>query len=272
MSASFQVGAIQVQVIRDGALRLDAQRMFGEERAAVLREQGSLDEAGRFVIGVHCLLVRSGDRIAILDTGLGLSDASPSASNVFEARGQLLPELGRLGVDPAAVDVVVLSHAHTDHIGGVLHQGRPAFPRARYVLGAADFAHYTSPQAQAETSFHARQLVPLQEHGQLEFAEGELEVLPGVRVLPAPGHTPGHLCVGLTSAGEFGLYVGDLVHHPIQVEHPDWSPTIDWLPALSAESRRAMLARARAERALVLTAHLPFPGAGRVAAGWTPGA
>src|SRR5579884_3734455 len=252
MSASFQVGAIQVQVIRDGALRLDAQRMFGEERAAVLREQGSLDEAGRFVIGVHCLLVRSGDRIAILDTGLGLSDASPSASNVFEARGQLLPELGRLG--------------------GVLHQGRPAFPRARYVLGAADFAHYTSPQAQAETSFHARQLVPLQEHGQLELAEGELEVLPGVRVLPAPGHTPGHLCVGLTSAGEFGLYVGDLVHHPIQVEHPDWSPTIDWLPALSAESRRAMLARARAERALVLTAHLPFPGAGRVAAGWTPGA
>jgi glyoxylase-like metal-dependent hydrolase (beta-lactamase superfamily II) len=270
--ASFSVGSIQVEVVQDGMLRMPPSRLW-DEPLETWRHGASLDESGELVqLSVHCLVVRSGGQIAVLDTGLGLSENSTSTPSVHGTRGQLPDELRRLGIAPEQVDAVVLSHGHGDHIGGNVSEGRPSFPRARYFMGAADFFHFTSDEFLMGSPFHAEQLLPLQEREQLELTDGEHEVLPGVRILPAPGHTPGHICVGLTSNGEHGLYLGDLVHQPIQIEQTEWSPTFDLMPQMSARSRRAVLDRARAERALVLTAHFPFPGVGRIAAGWAPGA
>jgi glyoxylase-like metal-dependent hydrolase (beta-lactamase superfamily II) len=110
-------------------------------------------------------------------------------------------------------------------------------------------------------------LPPLVEHNRLELAESEVEVAPGVRLITAPGHTPGHMCVALTSHSEMAVYTGDMFHHPSQIEHPEWSPLFDVLPELSAETRRAMFERARREGFPLLTAHLPTPGIARLPAG-----
>jgi glyoxylase-like metal-dependent hydrolase (beta-lactamase superfamily II) len=108
---------------------------------------------------------------------------------------------------------------------------------------------------------------PLQEHNRLELAESEVEVAPGVRLIAAHGHTPGHLCVALTSGSEMAVYTGDMFHHPAQIEHPEWSPLFDVLPEMSAETRRTVFERARREGHVLLTAHLPTPGIVRLPAG-----
>jgi glyoxylase-like metal-dependent hydrolase (beta-lactamase superfamily II) len=101
----------------------------------------------------------------------------------------------------------------------------------------------------------------------VELVDTELEVVPGVRLISAPGHTPGHLCVAVTSGREMAIYTGDLLHHHSQLEHPEWSPAFDLLPEQSAASRKRILAEALQQRAILLTAHLPTPGIVRPADG-----
>jgi glyoxylase-like metal-dependent hydrolase (beta-lactamase superfamily II) len=147
-------------------------------------------------------------------------------------------------------------------LGGACEGGVPTFPNARYWVTKPEWDHWTTPEALAERPFLTRKLTPLKEHERLELADAdaEVEVAPGVRLVPAPGHTPGHVCVVLTSGQETAVYCGDLLHHVAQLEHPEWSPAFDLLPVLSAESRRRILEQALRNRAVLLTAHLPTPG------------
>ena len=98
------------------------------------------------------------------------------------------------------------------------------------------------------------------EHARLELADAEAEIAPGVRLIASPGHTPGHVCVALTSGQDIAIYCGDLFHHVCQMERPEWSLAFDVLPEVSAESRRRILEQAVRDRAVLLTAHLPTPG------------
>src|SRR5687768_787274 len=140
-------------------------------------------------MGVQCLLVRSGERLALLDTGLGTDPRSPTTEIIVGERGLLMGELARLGVAPEDIDAVVLSHGHGDQLGGnVLANGSAAFPRARYYLGAEDYEFFTTVTpgdigAAGSSPFHRDQLVPLLEQDRLERTSGEVEVIPGVRIL-----------------------------------------------------------------------------------------
>ena len=268
---TLRVGAIDVAVVPDGVLRMDPSLMFGPDQPEAFRQQVKV-EAGRVPFSVNCLLVRVGERRILLDTGAGRDD--PAA---FERYGQdiggLVDNLAALGVTPADVDTVVLSHAHADHVGGACQiagdRAFPTFLKARYWLWQSEWDYWTTPEVVAERPYLARKLAPLGEHRRLELVDTEAEVAPGVRLIPSPGHTPGHLCVALTSGGETAIYCGDLLHHPVQFDHTDWSPAFDLLPQQSAESRRRVLERARRERAVLLTAHLPTPGIARPANdGW----
>jgi glyoxylase-like metal-dependent hydrolase (beta-lactamase superfamily II) len=253
---TLRIGSIEMAVVSDGQLRMDPTLMFGPDQPEAFRHQVQL-EAGRVPFSVNCALLRVGERKILLDTGAG-RDEPALIERYGHGCGCLVDNLNALGVAPAEIDTVVLSHAHADHVGGACAGGVPAFPNARYWISKAEWDFWTTPERLAERPFLARKLVPLTHR--LQLADGEAEVASGVRLLPSPGHTPGHVCVVLTSGQETAVYCGDLLHHLSQVEHTDWSPAFDLLPQQSAESRRRVLERAVRDRAILLTAHLPTPG------------
>ncbi len=267
-----RIGALEVMTVSDGRLAMDPDRLFASPQADEWRRVVDLDHAGKVQFSVNCVLVRSGERLILLDTGTGRDEPLLAARYGGDC-GRLLESLRALGVEPAAIDTVVVSHAHGDHVGGATERRgddyAPTFPNARYWLWEGEWRYWTTPEAMAQAPWLAHKLPPLAEHGQLNLVDAEVEVAPGVRLIAAPGHTPGHVCVALTSGSEMAIYTGDLLHHPAQFEHPEWSPGFDLLPEMSAESRRRILDEAHRAGSLLLVAHLPTPGIARPnAAGW----
>jgi glyoxylase-like metal-dependent hydrolase (beta-lactamase superfamily II) len=263
MAGPLRLGSLVLQPVSDGALRLDPATIFAEAPAEDWQPRVHLDEHGRVELALTCLLVEAGGRRILVDTGYGSRPDNPAV-------GHLPEELAKLGLTAADIDLVVVSHPHGDHIGGATtgagEDARPTFPGARYWLGRTDWDHFSQPEMLNQRGL-ADKLLPLARTDRLDLADGEQEIAPGVRLLPLPGHTPGHMGVAFTAGNEMAVYVGDLVHHPLQIEHPDWSPIFDTLPAVSRQTRRDLVERARRERSLILSYHLPFPGIGRVDTG-----
>jgi glyoxylase-like metal-dependent hydrolase (beta-lactamase superfamily II) len=262
---SLRIGSLVLQPVSDGLLRLDPTSIFADAPPDEWQPRADLDSEGRVALGLTCLLVTVGDRRILIDTGFGPRPDNPAV-------GHLAESLAELRLSPADIDTVVVSHPHGDHIGGATagigEEARLTYPEARYWLGRADWDHFSQPEMVSQRGL-ADKLLPLANAQRLDLADGEQEIAPGVRLLPLPGHTPGHMGVAFTSGQEIAIYVGDLVHHPLQIEHPDWCPTFDALPPLSRETRRNLVDRARREGSLILSYHLPFPGIGRVTdGGW----
>lgn len=263
---TLRIGAIEVAVVSDGHLSMEVAAMFGPAQPTAWRELVALDERGRVPFAVNCVLVRVRERRILIDTGTGRDEPS-LIERYGRSCGRLVDNLADMGVSTGDVDTVIVSHAHGDHIGGATRAADgghgPTYPNARYWLSADEWAYWSTPEAIAQRPFLGRTLLPLERSGRLERPDADVEVAPGVRLVAAPGHTPGHVCVALTSGREMAVYTGDLIHHSAQLDHPEWSPAFDLLPELSADSRRRILDRARREGALLLTAHLPTPGIAR---------
>ena len=262
------IGSLTLQPVSDGMiLQMDPANVFRDARPEEWQPYVERNAQGNIEMALTCLLVRAGDRRILVDTGYGPQPERPEV-------GQLATNLAEVGVSAEDIDTVVISHPHGDHIGGAVtgsdDGARPTYPQARYWMGKADWDHFSQPDM-LERANLAQKLPPLRAADRLDLAEGEQEIAPGVRLLPLPGHTPGHVGVVFTAGQETAIYVGDLVHHPLQIEHPDWSPVFDALPPLSRETRRNLVERARREGSLILSYHLPFPGIGRVGPqGWQP--
>jgi glyoxylase-like metal-dependent hydrolase (beta-lactamase superfamily II) len=169
--------------------------------------------------------------------------------------------LATLGIAPAEITHVLITHTHDDHYSAttVERDGRlvPRFPRAWCFVGRGDW------EGQDPAGPLAVRLGALDRPGLLELVDGVREVAPGITMLPAPGETPGHSIVRISSAGETLYYVGDLFHHHCEIAHPDWvSPGRD--PVAMQASRERLLADAAREQATVVYTHAPFPGWGRI--------
>jgi glyoxylase-like metal-dependent hydrolase (beta-lactamase superfamily II) len=263
-----RLGSIVIQPVSDGVLKDDPSAIFVDARPEQWQPAVPLDAQGRVELSLTCLLVEAAGRRILVDTGCGFVPDDDGVGHVTEG-------LATLGLTPADIDLVVVSHAHDDHIGGattgVGDDLRLTYPSARYWLGRGDWDHFSPPEMVARRADLANKLLPLAKAERLDLADGEQEIAPGVRLLPLPGHTPGHMGVAFTSGQETGIYVGDMIHHVLQVEHPEWSPTFDVLPQMSRVTRQALLDRARREHSLVLAYHLPFPGIGHIGPRWEPG-
>ena len=192
-------------------------------------------------IPVNCALLREGETTVLVDTGVGPQPRT------------FLPELETtlLGqLEPEAVDIVVHTHLHIDHVGWT-----GLFPNARYVVHEDDWAYFMSESSLAERPHLREKVLPLAE--QFELVSGEAEIAPGVRVQPAPGHTPGHLIV---RAGGYAA-IGDLVAHELQVVDPDLVFVNDVDSDVAAATRRRIVAELAEEGAAVIAGH--FRGIGR---------
>ena len=194
------------------------------------------------------------------------------ADGLAPSTGRLLRNLQAEGIAPEDIDVVILTHCHPDHIGGnSLDNGQLAFPNARYALWKSEWDFWTSEQAEAKLDEHVREVLlsiarknlpPIQDR--LDLIEHEREILPGIDAIAAPGHTPGHMALAISSGGERLLCISDTVLHPIHLEHPEWCAVVDFAPDQVLATRHRLLKRAAEEKALVLAFHFPFPGLGHI--------
>jgi glyoxylase-like metal-dependent hydrolase (beta-lactamase superfamily II) len=211
---------------------LDAEGSF----ATVGEAFPASDSDAPWVLPFNCVLVRTDDATALIDTGIG---PKPRAF-VPEPEGRLLHELARHGVVPEDVDVVVHTHLHVDHVGW-----DGSFPNARYVVHEDDWAFFMSAESLAARAHLREKVEPL---ANVERVTGETEVVPGVELVPTPGHTPGHMSVRIGST----VVLGDVVVHELQVADPDLVYVSDHDAAGSAETRRRVLGELADEGADVI--------------------
>lgn len=206
------------------------------------------------------LIVNTGEHRILVDVGAG---------KVIPNNGKLPQTMKSIGIEPSDIDIIFITHAHPDHIGGMLDdEGKPIYLNARYYIWKGEWDFWFSESASEKTwEFFIKtareQLGPVKDR--MVFLEKESEVFPGINVLSAPGHTPGHMVVSFSSAGEQLYYVGDTVLYPLHLEHPDWLPIYDILPEQAAVSKRRIFNLVSENKALVIGQHFtPFPSLGNV--------
>ena len=225
----------------------------------------------RTVIALQSWLLRSAGLTVLVDTGAGDNRERPGMAPWFHRRGSDLPGLlGRVGVRPEDVDVVVNTHLHVDHVGGNTRdldgEWRPTFPHARYLIPAGDDAHYRpdGPHAhllhEVDHLVYSDSIAPIHRAGQAVLWDGVHRIDRDLVLEAAPGHTPGSSVLRLASRGDRAVFAGDVLHSPVQVLEPGCSSSFCHDPGQAAVTRRRLLGRAVDERELVVPAHLGGAG------------
>ncbi|NXY95799.1 MBL fold metallo-hydrolase [Streptomyces sp. BR123] len=223
------------------------------------------------VLALQTWVVRSGGRTVLVDTGAGSGRERPGTPHFHHRQGDFLADLARAGVRPEDVDTVVSTHLHADHVGGntVGADGEwvPAFPNARYLLPAADDHHfgpdneYGKGVREDDRLVYEDSVAPLHHAGQAVLWEGTHRIDEHLALEAAPGHTPGSAVLRLESRGERAVFVGDLLHSPVQILHPSCNSCFCMDPQGAAASRRRILERAADRHELVIPAHFAGQGA-----------
>ncbi|MGI5350271.1 MBL fold metallo-hydrolase [Streptomyces sp. CA-250714] len=226
----------------------------------------------RAVVALQTWVLRSNGRTVLVDTSVGNGRERPGSPLFHHWQGDFLGLLAQAGVHPQHVDVVVNTHLHADHVGwntlGVEGGWVPAFPNAQYLIPAADDFHYGPDNSygnglrEDDRLIYEDSIAPVHQAGQAVLWDGAYRIDEHLTLESAPGHTPGSSVLRLESAGDRAVFVGDLLHSPVQILQPCWNSCFCLNPAQAVDSRRRILERAAAARELVVPAH--FGGAGAV--------
>jgi glyoxylase-like metal-dependent hydrolase (beta-lactamase superfamily II) len=250
-----QLGALEAFAVEDGHLELpnDGQTLGvgrpAAEIADVLAAAGLPRDTIR--LDIQCLLVKAGDRVILFDTGTG---------GMYPGTGRLTQSLASAGVEPGGVTDIFISHAHGDHIGGlVTKDGALAFPAATIHLSKPEWALLEGSAEDAKLVAAVRPKVDAFEPG--------AQVLPEVKAIATQGHTPGHSSYEIGTGADKVFYLGDVAHHSvISVQRPAWSIQFDMDRPAAEAMRQETLARLAKDGTRVFAVHFPFPGVGHVAA------
>jgi glyoxylase-like metal-dependent hydrolase (beta-lactamase superfamily II) len=272
----FKIGDFEATVISDGYGEFPVGPIFAmnvseDELAPVLKANFMQP-----VIQVtnNVLVVDTGAERLLVDTGFG-EKIGPS----FGSFPGLEANLRRAGIAPDSIDLVVTSHCHLDHIGGlVTKSGALAFPKAQFVFVDTEWNYWTGSRYESEvnsspmpdpfkqaTIAAAENLPPVAD--QSRFVKQGGEITSGVHYIAAPGHSLSHASILFTSGREQFMHMGDIAHNPVtSLQHPDWTPLFDYDPAQAIKSRKAILNRVATDRNMVMGYHFPFPAIGHVIA------
>lgn len=256
-----RLGDLEFVVLTDGTLRLDGGAMFGVVPKPMWEKKARADERNRILLAMHCLLIRAAGKTILVETGAGDKwNAKRRDIYAFEGSPRLPEQLAQQGVKPEDVDVVINTHLHFDHCGWdtriVNGKVRPTFSNATYIVQRKDFEHAKAPSERDRASFLAENFMPVEEAKQWQLIEGEQQIVPGVSVFPAPGHTHAMQCVKLEGGGKTAIFLADLV--PMTAHLPlAWVMGFDLFPLTTLENRKTILPQIEKNGWLALFAHDP---------------
>lgn len=270
---SVRVGEVQVTALTDGTVALDAQALLkGATPQDIDRLLARNFERNPIEASINVFLIELPGHRVLVDTGAGQLFGPGKG-------GRLLDSLAAQGLHAQDVTDVLLTHAHSDHAGGLVKDGQRVFPNAVVHIGKPDVDFFFDDNNQKKTGYDqayfdiARMtLKPYLDAGKLATFSGTQQILPGITATIHPGHTPGSAFYRLDSAGENITFVGDIIHAPaVQFSEPGVTIAYDEDPARAAAVRQAQFAAFAGERMLIAAPHLPFPGIGHVRVGSSGG-
>jgi len=261
-------GKFDLSIIRECVFRLDGGAMFGVVPKTLWSKTSPSDEHNRVVIACNLLLIDTGDKKVLIETGMGdrWSDKERERYGL-KSLVSSATVLDQVNLKPEDIDFVVISHLHFDHAGGatMLKDGKlvPVFPNAQYVVQKGEWDFAFKANARAKASYRPDDFVPLKEHDQILFVDGDYEVVPGVWVKVTGGHTSHHQVVYFESESEKGVYFADILPTKSHIT-PPWVMGYDHYPLVSCDIKSEWLARAAEQNWLVVFDHEPGIPWGRV--------
>ena len=259
-------GELEVFVCADVTFRLDGGMMFGTVPRVMWERWTAPDHRNRVPVAARSMLVRGRDAagnpaLVLVDTGLGDLAAGARFRELYgvtDPPWRLLAELAAMGVAPEEVTHVLLTHLHFDHAAGAVRGGgqaaRPTFPAARYLVHGGELAYARAPDRRSQASYQPENWEPLAAAGVLDPVAGDCEVIPGLWLRDAPGHTDHHQVVTVTGGGRTLLFTADLFPFAAHLK-PHYVPALDVDPRRTMETRRRYLDLIAAERWLLLFQH-----------------
>ncbi len=263
----YKVGDYEITALNDGVWNLELKDGF-VKNTALPDVQKALTDAFQPTdvvrIPFTALAVNTGSKLVLIDTGTG--------ARVFPTAGTYMDNLAAAGIDPKAVDSVVISHFHPDHINGIqLKDESLAFPNAEVQVPAPEWAYWMDDGKMSAASddlkgyfANVRRVFGSIGKDVQQFEPGK-EVAPGITSIAAPGHTPGHVAFAIASGNQSMMTTVDATNNPyLFVRNPEWQPVFDMDGNMAVETRKRLLDRAAADKMLVAGYHWPFPAAGYI--------
>ena len=244
------------------------------ERAEKDAPAGTVDAAdGTVRLSFNCYVIETPDYIAIIDGGIGDGKERPHRPAWHRRETRFLDTLSAIGIAPEAVDIVINTHLHADHVGWNTRREsdtwRPTFPNARYVVSEIELAHWTAVHAARPDALHgafADSVLPIIETVGFEAVASDAQVAVGLSLRPAPGHSPGMVAVALSTEDGEVLFLADAIHHPLQLSDNDIICNFCEDPDRARTTRLAVLTQAAAGDAILAPYHFPAPVFGRLKA------
>jgi len=261
----YKVGTVEVTALYDGIWRKPHDPAF-IKNASVAETKEALAKAGLTTdympIPLTVVVLKLGDRLIMIDSGSG-AQWQPTAGRLYE-------NMAKAGIDPTKIKTILISHFHPDHIFGLMHKGTnsPFYPDAELIVTKTEYDWWTEPgrveklpDARKDLGKRINAVFPTWKN--FTFIEKDGEVVPGIELVTAPGHTPGHAVFIVSSGNEQLMISNDTAYVPaLLAPHPDWQGAYDQDGPTAVTTRRKIIDRVIADKMMVCGAHFPFPGAG----------